>query len=1469
VPEESDASIPDPDAAPPDAELPPENCDNDLDDDGDHFVDCGDPDCVVAEHCQPEMACNDDEDNDRDGDEDCADSDCAAAPNCLPEGLCSNGTDDDLDGDADCADSDCEILCVAGCSDDETLIILPATGLPQVVDTADVVVDFPITMSGYVRGVAVRFTITHTFPGDLDISMRSPDGATTIDLSSDNGATGMNYTDTVISNEATTPITSGSAPFTGTYLPEEPMTRLMGLPSLGTWQLVVHDDFAGETGSVESADIYLCVCDGEAGCEQHRACLDGLDNDGDTLIDCLDTADCGAIPQCTPETMCSDDVDNNLDGQTDCQDPDCNGIDGCENPETTCTDNLDNDQNGDPDCADTDCAATAHCLPEADCGDGIDDDSDGLIDCFDVGCDGIDGCELGSELTCDDGFDNDGDGVSDCADADCSFLLVCNGVVCPPGLVATNRLASDVPQAIDSLTTVESIIDIGEAGLVNMVAVKIDVAHTNDSDLDIFLDAPDGTAVELSTDNGSTGDNYVGTVFIDSATTTIVGSSAPFTGLFRPEGTLGTLISRPVLGDWTLRVTDDLSGTNVGTLTSFQILVCHCDAASGDCEFGVACRNGTDDDGDGVTDCAESSCGTDPFCIPEAICDDGLDQDLDGLTDCLDPHCDGIAGCQLGTETACTDNFDNDGDGGADCADTDCGATAHCLPEANCMDGTDDDGDGLADCLDVGCDGMAGCELGGEDTCNDTLDNDGDLAADCADTECAGSLYCNTTCPAGMSTMYRDSTDVPVAIPSSTTVTSTIPVAEVGVAKKVVVGFDINHTWDSDLDIFLEAPSGTDIELTTDNGSSSDNYLGTIFDDTATTLVTSGAAPFTGRFRPEEPLAGLLNTPITGDWVLDITDDVGGDEGILHRYDLLICYCDPTSGNCEFDVECRNGTDDDNDTLIDCADSNCAADPFCLPESVCNDGVDQDFDTLTDCLDPDCNGVSGCEFGTELSCFDGINNDGDGATDCFDPDCSADPNCQVELVCNNGLDDDGNGMTDCLDPACATGLWCSPEVDCDDGLDNDGDGATDCVDVGCNGIDGCVLAEELACEDGLDNDADGLADCADPSCSLWCAIPSCPVGTEKVLYQGTGLPQAIADGQATNPVFSPVVTDVPGLVSQVAVRVDITHTDTGDIDMFLVTPFGPFELSTDTNSGGDNYVRTVFVDTASTAITAATAPFTGSFRPEFPLAGLAGVPTTGTWSLQVADDLSADTGSLVNYQLLFCQCDAASGDCEVGEFACRNGVDDDGDGLVDCAEASCASDAMCVPPPVSEEVCNDGVDDDGDGNTDCADSDCGWVCNALGSVCSTGGRQLLRYGAVGLPEAIPSNAMSHDNAPIVVDRSGTVVRAALRFNATHTAAGNLQLRLQSPAGTNLDMTINNGGTVDNYTDTVFVDTAPGVIGTTGFTTAPFTGPYRPEEALALVSFEDPLGLWIAQLRDTTTTEGGSWTEASLGLCIIP
>lgn len=59
---------------------------------------------------------------------------------------------------------------------------------------------------------------------------------------------------------------------------------------------------------------------------------------------------------------------------------------------------------------------------------------------------------------------------------------------------------------------------------------------------------------------------------------------------------------------------------------------------------------------------------------------------------------------------------------------------------------------------------------------------------------------------------------------------------------------------------------------------------------------------------------------------------------------------------------------------------------------------------------------------------------------------------------------------------------------------------------------------------------------------------------------------------------------------------------------------------------------------------------------------------------------------------------------------CVNGLDDDGNGLVDCADSFCVGLPDCG---VSPEICTDLVDNDLDGRLDCADSDCAADRNCL------------------------------------------------------------------------------------------------------------------------------------------------------------
>lgn len=95
----------------------------------------------------------------------------------------------------------------------------------------------------------------------------------------------------------------------------------------------------------------------------------------------------------------------------------------------------------------------------------------------------------------------------------------------------------------------------------------------------------------------------------------------------------------------------------------------------------------------------------------------------------------------------------------------------------------------------------------------------------------------------------------------------------------------LTHTFDSDLDIFLVAPNGSRIELTSDNGSTGDNYIGTRFIPTASTSVINGLAPFTGDYLPEQSFSGFSGAA-NGVWGLYVYDDANNDTGTLKGWHL-------------------------------------------------------------------------------------------------------------------------------------------------------------------------------------------------------------------------------------------------------------------------------------------------------------------------------------------------------------------------------------------------------------------------------------------------------------------------------------------------------------------------------------------------------------------------------------------------------
>ncbi len=141
-------------------------------------------------------------------------------------------------------------------------------------------------------------------------------------------------------------------------------------------------------------------------------------------------------------------------------------------------------------------------------------------------------------------------------------------------------ISDNAPPAPGTLPTISPLDVLGvqpvilQPGAIKSICVNID--HNFASDIDLFLFAPNGQFLELSTDNGKGGNDYIDACFTPSAVDTIdFGSQAPvdappFTGDWYPEGTFEDIYGGPTNGEWYIAVKDDQTGFT-GTLLDWTI----------------------------------------------------------------------------------------------------------------------------------------------------------------------------------------------------------------------------------------------------------------------------------------------------------------------------------------------------------------------------------------------------------------------------------------------------------------------------------------------------------------------------------------------------------------------------------------------------------------------------------------------------------------------------------------------------------------------------------------------------------------------------------------------------------------------------------------------------------------------------------------------------------------------------------
>ena len=382
-----------------------------------------------------------------------------------------------------------------------------------------------------------------------------------------------------------------------------------------------------------------------------------------------------------------------------------------------------------------------------------------------------------------------------------------------------------------------------------------------------------------------------------------------------------------------------------------------------------------------------------------------------------------------------------------------------------------------------------------------------------------------------------------------------------------------------------------------------------------------------------------------------------------------------------------------------------------------------------------------CAPATEVDCTDGLDEDGDELTDCDDPDCSADeacaaPQCVAFWPLGCGEEDVWTNywfVTESFDSYSACGNpWSYPAPEFAYIFDSpvtgevtvtlsdetaetdvivltagpDGECLADaCVDYGLSAVtfdavagqtyylivDGfngalgsyrinvtCPLEVETSCNDGVDNDADEATDCADEDCAgqAICAADCNPLKPLEVACGGTWSTtnDDAQQSKATLTTYSCSADEYTG----------------PEVAATFVAPFdGTVTVTLDDESAETDIL---VVSDAQGLCDPANCVATGFDEATFEA-------VAGTTYYLVVDGYDGAVGSFT----LALDCTAAT------ELSCDDGVDDDGDGSIDCLDSDCfgASDACqpaCVPDTAAaaELLCpidNDFYSNDDTGST--------------------------------------------------------------------------------------------------------------------------------------------------------------------------
>jgi len=401
---------------------------------------------------------------------------------------------------------------------------------------------------------------------------------------------------------------------------------------------------------------------------------------------------------------------------------------------------------------------------------------------------------------------------------------------------AAYQFNSSAPGLIADEGTTDFLLDIGRSLSIKDVNVRVNLSHPYVSDLEVQLISPANKVVRLFNHRGADGNDLHDTRFDDQAAKTIDFATAPYAGVFRPDGgTLANLIGDDAQGTWTLRVIDSFAG-GTGQLNSWGLTISTDSARSA---AGLVAVNPVNETGSTL---ATRISGLElVFATPmnpatvtpaDVRVRDPLGNAVRVLT--VVP----AAGTNNTRFLVATSSWVRAGN-----------YTVRVGPA-------------VADVFGNG------------------LDTNGNGAF----LELADAV--SSTHPVDNHVFM--SKQLPVAIPRGGSVTAAIAVGSTARIGELAIELNIQHPSVGDLKVTLIAPTGEQFVLVDHRGGTGGNFVRTILSDAATDPVAAGSAPFRGDFQPEQSLTALAGRVVTGTWKLKVEDTGTGDAGSLLSWGLYV-----------------------------------------------------------------------------------------------------------------------------------------------------------------------------------------------------------------------------------------------------------------------------------------------------------------------------------------------------------------------------------------------------------------------------------------------------------------------------------------------------------------------------------------------------------------------------------------------------